>query len=170
VLSVTGNVAPDRLNAVPLTVTELIVRAAVPLEVSVSDCVDGEFTDTLPNAMLLALTLRVGAPGFNCRAKFAEAPPALAVSVAVCAVLTAVTVAENAALVAPAAIVTVAGTVAAELLLDRLATNPPLGAAPFRLTVQLSVPAPVIEELEQESELRVAMPVPLRLTVDVPPE
>jgi hypothetical protein len=167
---VSGKVAPDTVNPVPLTVAELIVSAAVPLEVSVRDCVDGEFTDTFPNAMLLALRLSVGVPGFNCKANFAEALPALAVSVAVCVVLTADIVAENAALVAPAATVAVVGTVTAELLLARLTANPPLGAAPFSVTVQLSVPAPVIEELEQESELSVAMPVPLRATLAVPPE
>jgi len=142
----------------------------VPLEVIVTGSVEAVFRFTLPNERLEVLSEMAGTAAFNCNAKFAEALPALAVSVADCAVPTAETVAENAALVAPAAIVTVAGTDTAELLEERPTTNPPLGAAPFRLTVQLSVPAPVIEELEQESELRVAMPVPLRATVAVPPD
>jgi hypothetical protein len=168
--SVTGNVAPDTLKPAPLTVAELIVSAAVPLEVSVSDCVVAAFKFTLPNDRLEALRETAGTAAINCKAKFAEALPAFAVSVAVCVVLTADTVAENAALVAPPATVTVAGTVTAGLLLARPTANPPLGAAPFRATVQLSVPAPVIEALEQESELSVAMPVPLRATVAVPPD
>ena len=55
-------------------------------------------------------------------------PPALAVNVAACAVVTDETEAVNAALVALAATVTVAGTLTAALLLDRLTLNPPLGA------------------------------------------
>ena len=57
---------------------------------------------------------------FNCRAKLAEALPALAVSVAVCAVLTDDTVAVNPALVALAGTFTVVGTKTAALLLDYL--------------------------------------------------
>ena len=85
----------------------------------------------------------------SCRAKVFETLPALAVSVTVAAVLTAVTVAEKLAVVAPAATVTEAGTVTAELLLARLTANPPVAAAAFSVTVQVSVPAPVIEPLEQ---------------------
>jgi hypothetical protein len=86
-------------------------------------------------------------------------------------VLTAVTVAEKLAVVAPAAAVTLPGTVTAELLLARLTANPPLVAAAFRVTVQLSVPAPVMDPLVHVRALNTGVPVPLRLTsVDVPPE
>jgi len=151
--SVTGKVAPETPKPVPLTVAELIVSAAVPLEVSVSDCAEGVFRFTLPKERLPALRVIAGTAAFNCKAKFTEALPALAVSVAVCVVLTAETVAENAALAAPAATVTVAGTVTAELLLAKLTANPPLGAAPFSETVHASVPEPVKEALAQETEL-----------------
>jgi len=67
--------------------------------------------------------------------------PALAVKVAVTLVVTAATVAVNAALVAPAGTVTVLGTTAEGLLLERLATRPPVGAAELSVTVQASVPA-----------------------------
>lgn len=154
----------------PVTVAALIVTAAPPVEVSVSDWVVGEFTVTLPKARLVALTVSAAEPGFNCKAKLVEALPAVAVSVAVCAEVTAETVAANVVLVALAATVTVAGTVTAELLLARLTVVPALGAAPFRVTVHESVPPPVIEELVQESALKVATPVPLRLTVAAPPE
>jgi hypothetical protein len=71
--------------------------------------------------------------------------------------------------VAPGATVTVAGTVTAELLLARLTANPPLAAATFSVTVQLSVPAPVIDPLVQLSPLNTGTPVPLRLIkVEVP--
>jgi len=68
-------------------------------------------------------------------------------------VLTDETVALKLALVAFAATVTDAGTVTLVLLLDRLTLTPPLGAAAFTVTVQASVPDPVIEELVQVSAL-----------------
>jgi len=77
--------------------------------------------------------------------------------------VTVVAVAVKLALVAPAATVTVAGKVTAELLLDRLTVKPPLGAAALNPTVQLSVPAPVIDPLEQLNEDRVALLVPFGL-------
>jgi hypothetical protein len=52
--------------------------------------------------------------------KVFEAPPAVPVNVAVCAVVAADATALNPAVVAPAATVTEAGTVTVELLLDRL--------------------------------------------------
>jgi hypothetical protein len=101
--------------------------------------------------------LSVGAAAFNCRAKVSETAPALAVSVAVCAVLTVETVAVNPALVAFAGTVTVAGTATAALLLDRLTTSPPLGATAFSDTVQASEPEPVMEALLQDSALKVGV-------------
>ena len=55
------------------------------------------------------------------------------------------------------------------MLLARLTVKPPLAAAVFRVTVQLSVPAPVIALLVQLKPLSTGTPVPLRLTdVEVP--
>ncbi len=51
----------------------------------------------------------------------------------------------NLALFAFMGTVTVAGTNTAALLLDRFTTAPPTGAAPVSVTVQKSVPDPVIE-------------------------
>jgi hypothetical protein len=86
-------------------------------------------------------------------------------------VLTPDTVAVKLPVVDPAATVTEAGTVTAELLLARLTANPPLAAATFSVTVQLSLPAPVIDPLVQLSPLNTGTPMPLRLiTVDVPLE
>ena len=75
-------------------------------------------------------------------------------------------VAVNPALVAPAAIVTDAGTVTALLLLVR-ATVVALLAAEVSATVHASVPAPVSDPLLHETELSVAAacPVPLKLIV-----
>lgn len=67
--------------------------------------------------------------------------PAVAVRVAVCAEVTVATVAVKLAEVAPAATVTEAGTVTAELLLARVTLIPPVAAVAVRLTVQVSDPA-----------------------------
>ena len=48
----------------------------------------------------------------------------------------------NVALLAPAAIVTVAGTEAAPLLLESATAAPPAGAGPFRVTVPVEVSRP----------------------------
>ena len=93
----------------------------------------------------------------------------MAVKIVACAVVTDAMAAEKATLVALAGTVTVAGSVTAASLLERLTLCPPLPAAALRVTVQKSVPEPVIELLAQESALSVlgasgaAVPVPLRL-------
>lgn len=81
-----------------------------------------------------------------------ETPPALAVKVTACAVVTADTVAVNPALVAFAGTVTVAGTVTAALPLVK-PTLKPLPAAELSVTVQASVPAPDKDALTQEIAL-----------------
>ena len=102
-----------------------------------------------------------------------ESVPVVAVKVVACVVVTDAMVAEKAALVALAGTVTVAGRVTAASLLLRLTLCPPLPAAALRVTVQASVPEPVIEPLAQESALNVlgaagaAVPVPLRLITAV---
>ena len=163
--------APETVKPVPATVAALTVTAAVPVEDRVSVCVVAVFAFTLPKARLEALTLNVDTEAPNSSAKVFATLPALAVRVAVCAVLTDETVAVNVALLAPAATVTVAGTVTALLLLARFTVNPPVAAAAFRATVQLSVPAPVNDPLVQLNALSTGTPVPLRLTtVEVPLE
>jgi hypothetical protein len=167
-LRVTGKAAPEIENPVPLSEAELTVTAAVPVDESVIDCEVVEFTLTLPKLRLGALTLRVGAAAFNCSVNIGSMPLAEAVSIAVCEVDTAETVAEKLALVAPDATVTEAGTVTEEELLARFTVNPPLAADAFSATVQASVPAPVIEELVQEMAVNTGTPVPLRAMAAVP--
>ena len=68
--NVAGNVAPDMVKPVPVSVPELMVTGAVPVEDRVTDCgVAAVFTTTLPKARLDALTVSVGTAAFNCRAK-----------------------------------------------------------------------------------------------------
>ncbi len=71
------------------------------------------------------------------------------------------TVAVKLADVAPAATVTPAGTVTAELLLATLTAYPPVRAAVLRETVQLSVPEVVIDPLLQLKALSTGTPVPV---------
>ena len=128
--SVTGKVAPDIVNPVPVNAAELMVRGAVPVEVNVTGSVDAVFTVTLPNARLAGLMVNVGTAAFNCRTKLRETPPALPVRVTACAVVTEDTVAVNPALLALAGTITVAGTVTAALLLTNDTLKPPLPAGP----------------------------------------
>ena len=126
-------------------------------------------TFTVPKLRLVALSVSVDVEAPRLIAVLFAVPPALAVSVAVCAVLTAEVVAEKLALVAPAATVREVGTVTAVELLDKLTAKPPLGAAAFSVAVQLSVAAPVSELLEQLSPLSIGCPVPLSATVELVP-
>jgi len=162
---VNGKLAPETENPVPLTASALIVTAAVPVDDRVSVCVVAEFTFTLPNATVEALMASVGMPDPSCSVKVFVLLPALAVSVALCVVVTELTVAVNAALVCPAGIVMEAGTVTDELLLDRLTVNPLPAVTVFNVAVQLSVPAPVMEPLEQVNPASIGMPFPVRLTI-----
>ena len=75
------------------------------------------------------------------------------------------TVAQNPTEVALAGTVTAAGTETTPLLLDRLTTSPPLGAAPFSVTAQESAPDAVIVALVHDIALNAAAtePVPVRL-------
>jgi hypothetical protein len=168
---VTGKVAPDIVNPVPLNAAELMVTGAVPVEVNVTGNVEAVFTVTLPNARLVGLMVNVGTAAFNCRAKVLETPPALAVRVTACPVVTDDTVAVNPALLALAGTATVAGTVTDALLLARETLKPPLPAGPLSVTVQASLPAPVIDALLQESALNTpdtAVPVPVSPMTAVP--
>ena len=150
----------------PLIAAALTITGAVPVELNVTVCVADEFTATLPKLRLAALTLSVGTDAPSCSAKLWFTPPALAVRVTSAPEVTVETVAEKLALVAPEATVTDAGTVTALLLLTKLTAKPPLSAAAFSVTVQLSAPEPVIDPLAQLSPASTGVPVPLRLIVD----
>lgn len=169
--SVIGKVPPEIEKPVPEMVAELTLTGEPPVEVKVSTCVAVVFRLTSPKGMLVALMLRVAAAALSCRAKVLAVLPALAVSVAVCAVLTEATVAEKPVVVAPAATVTDGGTVTEELLLARPTANPPVAAAAFTVTVQASVPDALIDELVQESAVSTGKPVPLNaIAVEAPVE
>ena len=152
-VTVAGKVTAELLLARLMVIPPLVAAA---LSVTVQLSVPPPVNDASPH--ISPLRTGVAAGGFSCTANISDTPPALAVRVAVCAVVTDAAVAVNPALVAPAGTVTLAGTVTAELLLARLIVIPPLVAAALNVTVQLSVPAPVIVPLVQFSPFRTYHP------------
>jgi hypothetical protein len=156
-LSVTGKVAPENEKPAPVSVAALTVTGTLPLEVSVTGRVEAVLVATLPNDRLFVLTVNAGAAALSWMETLCETPPEAPVNVTACAVLTDETVAVNAALEAPAATVTEAGTVTALLLLDSAIPAPPVGAAMFNVAVHASEPEPVIEALLHEIEVRTGM-------------
>jgi hypothetical protein len=149
-------------------VKALMVTGNAPDEVSVTLCVAVVFTLTLPNDTLATLALSAAAAAFNVRTAVADSPPALAVIVAVCILVTAETDATKLALDSPEATVTAAGTATEVLLLDSATLKPPVPAAPVKVTVQESDPVPVNALFAQLNPLSndgfVTVPVPLRFT------
>jgi hypothetical protein len=129
------------------------------------------FRSTLPNETLVELIVSPGFAALNCKTNVMVAPAEVALRVAAWFELTAATVALNPALVAPAATVTLAGSVTDALLLASVTARPPVGAAAVSDTVQASVPAAVIVAFAQVKPLSTpaaASQVPLRLIVAVP--
>jgi hypothetical protein len=159
---VSGNVPGVIVKPAPLTAAPLIVTGDVPVELTVTVCVVGVFTATLPKATLVTPILSVGAGTFNWRAKLVLTVPALAVRPTVCAVETGDTLAVNCALVAFAWTSAAGDTVTAALLLDRPTLKPAAGAGPLIVTVQRSVPVPPIDALLQKMPFSCGAPVPLR--------
>jgi len=172
---VIGALTPDTENPCPAAVAPLRINCAVPDEVTITVLLIGVFSKSVPNATLVALKLSPGATAFSTSGYVVEAPPAVAVSVAVCVVLTADAVALNPALDAPTGTVTDAGTVTAPLLLARF-TSIALAAAPVSVTVHASVPAPVSDALPHDTDPKppagvavVVPPVPVNAIVAVTP-
>jgi hypothetical protein len=154
----------------PATEAALTVTPELPPDDRINVWVEAEFTLSLPNDKLNELTLSAMAAAPSCTPKVSVTPFAVADNVTACATFTAFTNAENVALFAPPATVTAGGTVIAGLLLATLTANPPLPAAALNVSVQVSVPAPVIDALAQLSAVSVGTPVPLRLTAVEAPE
>jgi hypothetical protein len=148
----------------PVTAAALTVTGIVPVEERTSACVTVESTGTLPNVRLDELTAKTAVAASSSTAKVCATPPALAVNIAACVDVTAEASAVNSALSAPAATVTEAGTATALSLLVRLTARPPLAAAAFRVTVQVSAALPRIDPFTQLKPVSNGTPVPLRVT------
>lgn len=78
-----GKLAPETVKPVPVSVDELIVTGASPVEESVIDCTAVPLTATLPKARLVEFTVSVGTTAPRSSAKVSDVPAALAVKVAV---------------------------------------------------------------------------------------
>lgn len=125
--------------------------------------------------MEVALTASIGAATSTWTLKFSVTPPAAAVNVTFWVPEAFEMAALKLAVVAPSATVTEAGTVTAGLLLARLTTTPPLGAADVRDTVHGSIPGPATARLQARllssggvGAGAAETPVPLRPTTVVP--
>jgi len=154
-----------------LLLDRFTVTAEGPEELSVivQASVAAPVIDVLSQVSALNAGAAVAAAGVRFNAKVFEVLPAVAVSVADWAVLTAEIAAGKVALDESADTVTLAGTETEESLLERATVKPPVGAAAPSSTVQLSVPAPVKVELVQVKPLTGGVtrtPSPLR-SIDV---
>ena len=133
-LAVTVTLAGTVTLALLLDSATLAPTVAAELRVTVHAEVPG--ARTLAGMQLRLLTVSVDE---IVRTKVLDAPPKVAVRVAVCAVETEATVAVKAPVVAPAATVTLAGTVTLALLLDNATLTAPVAAA-LSVTVHAEVP------------------------------
>jgi len=133
IVTVEGTVA-----ALELLLREMMTPpvAAVPLIVTVP------VADVPPTTVDGATETETRDGGVTVSPAVRETVPVLAVIVALFCAATAVVLTVKLAPLLPAATVTVAGTVAAALLLDKLTTTPPVPALPLRLTVPLEVAPP----------------------------
>lgn len=61
-VNVTGRVAADSVKPAPVTVAELIVSGAVPVDINVTDWVGSALTATLPKVKLVVLMFSVDVP------------------------------------------------------------------------------------------------------------
>lgn len=152
---VTGKVAPVTEKPVPEMLTELMVTAAVPVELNVSDCVIGLFRIVLPKEMVVAFTDNTAVAAVNCSETDFDVLPLVALSFTDCEVVTAATFAVNATLVDPDGTVTELGTVTDEPLLESDTLMPPEDAALDKATLHESASDPVMEVLAHENELNV---------------
>jgi hypothetical protein len=136
-LSVIGALTPFTANAEPLLLIDVRITGMLPADFSTIACVAAVFTGTLPNVTAVALAVRVSVAGSSCRIHVRDAPPPLAVSVAVPELREPQsTEAGKTALAAPDGTVIEAGTETAALLLAKETDTPPPDAGPLSVTVQ----------------------------------
>src|SRR5205814_6588214 len=101
--NVAGSVAPETEKPLPITLALLTVTGAVPVELKVKGCDTTVPMNTLPNPIELPPTAKAGVPVADdiVMTNVVDTPPAWAVMVANCVVVTLDIVAVNPALIAP---------------------------------------------------------------------
>lgn len=157
-----GKLPPETEKPVPVVASDLMFTGALPVEVTVTDFVTAVPTATSPNCRDAELRLSAAddAPvfdGFSWIETLRDVPLEVATIVAVCVVDVAATVATNEAVVEPLAIVAVAGTTTALLVLLRATES---GFDDFALNdrAQVVFPAALNEVVVQESDLSSGAP------------
>ena len=166
-------VAPAATVTLAGTVTFVLLSVSVTAKPPVAaDCVSVTVQVELPGAFTVAglqLSELNCATGDTVTVVLLFTPPSVAVTVAVCELVTVAAVAVNVPVVAPDATVIEAATGKAELLLDRL-TVVALVAALVRVTVQVVACADVRLEGEHATEDNCAGAEAVRAKVFVTPE
>lgn len=160
-VTVDGTVATDVLLLERLTLAP--PEGAAPVNVTVP-------VELLPPLTLVGLSVSDASvtdedAGLMVSVACCELLPSVAVIVAVVVAVTDVVVTVKLVLVDPAAMVTLLGTVALELLLLKLTTEPPEGAAELRVTVPVELFPPVTLVGFNVTEETVVPQEPAALTV-----
>jgi len=132
--------APDQIASRPFETVSVIdvpvVNGADPVLPTATLIPTGlDVTLSPPRPVAVTVSVAVAAGGVTVNAAVRVTPAAVAVMVATVDAVTDVVPMVRVALVAPAATVTLAGTVAAALLLESVTPNPPAGAADVNVTV-----------------------------------
>ncbi len=173
--------APDQIASRPLLTVNVIdapaLNGADPLEPT-GTLMPAGFDVTRSPLRPVAETVNVAVPvppppaaGFTVSVPVRVTPPDAPEMVTVAEVVTGLDVIVNVPLVAPAAMVTLAGTVAAlVLLLDNVTTAPPDGAAAASLAVPVAFalpPVTLVGEIDSVDSAGVdAAPCTVKLRVD----
>jgi hypothetical protein len=140
--------APDQIASRPFEMVSvidvLVVNGAdpvLPTDTSIPAGLDVTRSPLRPVAVTVSVAVDPG--GVTVSAAVRVTPAALAVMVATVDAVTEAVAMVKVALVTPAATVTLAGTVAAAVLLDSVTANPPAGAADVNVTVPWADVPPV---------------------------
>ena len=161
-------VAPAATVTVPCTVAATLLLASVTIAPPVGAALPSVTVPVLPLPPVTAAgkTLTPTSRGFSVSVEFVDAPTHVAVMVTAVGTVTTLVLTTNVFVVAPAATVTVPGTVAAPLLLLSVTTAPPTGAALLSVTVPVLFAPPISTEgfiVKEPSSVFTTSPIDLEM-------